>query len=92
MVMPESIVPGDIYRGRVSRAGAEKVRCSDYFYLLLPDGGFEGAGAYITVLSPSSDSVALAGEGYTLEVRIHALHAGFTRVVMFEAVRRDVKR
>lgn len=66
--MPEPIVPGDGYRVRISQVGTDNVRCSDSFHLLGSDASTAGTGGSISVVSPTSESVAVAGEEYTVEV------------------------
>lgn len=72
--MPEPLAhhSGDGYRVRIVEVGTEEYRCSDDFYLMdsgdAPVAG-EAGGGYIEVLSPTSHSVAMAGETYTVEVR-----------------------
>lgn len=66
--MPEPVVPGDGYRVRISQVGGDNVRCSDSFYLMPWTDGVAGTGAAISVVSPTSESLALAGEEYTVEV------------------------
>lgn len=76
VTMPEPLggVSGSGYRVRITQVGysPERVRCSDNFYLVsadeLPVLGY-GEGPSIAVVSPTADSVAVAGNEYTVEVR-----------------------
>ena len=68
VVLPEPIESGDGYRIRISEVGGDEVRCSDSFYLMGSEEGMSGTGASIRVVSPTSESVALAGDEYTVEV------------------------
>lgn len=68
-MMPEPIVPGSGYRLRISEVGGDAVRCSNNFYLISSGDGTTGTEASIMVTSPASESVAIAGEEYTVEVR-----------------------
>lgn len=72
--MPDPIVSGDGYHVRIAEVGADRARCSDSFYLITPSEADEWARPWIMVVSPTSDSVALAGEEYTVEVRSHSCH------------------
>lgn len=67
VVMPEPIIPGNGYRVRISRVGDGEARCSGDFYLM-PSEDALGSPPSISILSPTADSVALAGEEYTVEV------------------------
>lgn len=73
MVMPEPLVPGDGYHVRISQVGTDQARCSDSFYLMGSDEADMGSGASITVLSPTSESLALPGQEYTVQVRSRPL-------------------
>lgn len=66
-MMPEPIMPGDGYRVCISQVGGDNMRCSDSFNLM-SDSEHMGIQASITMLSPTSELVALSGEDYTVEV------------------------
>ena len=71
--MPEPIVEysGGGYRVRIAEVGTDRSRCSDNFYLISSaDAALAGAagGASLEVVAPNSDSMAVAGEEYTVEV------------------------
>ena len=71
--MPEPIAgnSGDGYRVRITEVGTDKFRCSQDFYLMSSvDAALLGAagGATMDVVVPTSDSIAVAGEEYTVEV------------------------
>lgn len=73
VVFPEPIAAfsGDGYRVRISQVGREetRTRCSDDFYLMSStDAVGISAEATVEVITPSSDSMAVAGEEYTVEV------------------------
>lgn len=61
------------YRMRISEVGAEdNFRCSEDFYLMASadaDAPGQPNGPTLEVLEPSEDSMAVAGETYTVEVR-----------------------
>ncbi|CAM9650948.1 unnamed protein product [Pylaiella littoralis] len=72
VVFPEPMngVSNDGYRVRISEVGSETFRCSDDFYLMssadAPAAG-EPGGPTVEVLAPDANSMALAGEMYTVE-------------------------
>ena len=73
VVMPEPIAgySGDAYRVRIAEVGTDKAYCSDDFYLMSSADAalVEGAGgASLEVVAPNSDSMAVSGEEYTIEV------------------------
>ena len=73
VVMPEPLggVSGDGYRVRISEVGTDTSRCSSDFYLVASEdapGPFEEGGPSIVVIEPNSNSVAVAGDAYTVEV------------------------
>lgn len=61
------------YRMRIAEVGTEKFRCSEDFYLMgsadaLAPG--EAGGPSMAVISPDKGAMAVAGEIYTVEVRM----------------------
>ena len=71
--MPEPITgsSGDGYRVRIAEVGTDKAYCSDDFYLMSSADAalVEGVGgASLGVVAPNSDSMAVSGEEYTVEV------------------------
>lgn len=73
VVMPEPLggVSGDGYRVRISEVGTENARCSSEFYLVASEdapGPGEMGGPTVVVVEPNSNSVAVAGDAYTIEV------------------------
>lgn len=72
VVMPEPLggVSGDGYRVRISEVGTENARCSSEFYLVASEdapGPGEMGGPTVVVVEPNSNSVAVAGDAYTIE-------------------------
>ena len=73
VVLPEPIAgySGDGYRVRITEVGTDRFRCSQDFYLMSSaDAALVGmdGGASLDVVVPTSYSVAVAGEEYTIEV------------------------
>lgn len=75
--MPEPLdgVSSNGYRVRLAQVGygSERIRCSEDFYLVssqdVPLPGNTG-GPSMAVVSPTADSIAVAGNEYTIEVRV----------------------
>ena len=72
--MPEPLAgaSGDGYRVRIVEVGTDNYRCSSDFYLMASadaPGVGEMGGPTIGVVEPNGNSVAVAGDAYTVEVR-----------------------
>lgn len=63
--MPEPVISGDEYRLRITQVGTDKSSCSAGFQLV---SSVDSVTPSINILSPTINSVALAGEEYTVEV------------------------
>lgn len=77
--MPEPLAgaSGDGYRVRISEVGTENSRCSSEFYLVASadaPGPGEMGGPSIVVIEPNANSIAVAGEAYTVEVKLYIIH------------------
>lgn len=75
VTFPEPIngVSNNGYRVRIAEIGSEKFRCSEDFYLMSSADAItpgEPGGASMDVIAPDADSMAVAGEMYTVEVRL----------------------
>lgn len=71
--MPEPLagISGDGYRVRIIEVGTENYRCSSDFYLMSTadaPGPGEMGGPSLVVIEPNAQSVAVAGDAYTVEV------------------------
>lgn len=88
MTFPEPMngISGNGYRVRIAEVGGglDKVRCSDDFYIVSTmDMSMQGGpgGPSMWVVSPTEESVAIAGGEYTVEVRLQLKDRRFLLVL-----------